>query len=102
MIIQKVTAMCTKACETEFSPRLKQASFGLDWVTAAALLVIGLLGALNVIPVGVGIAYGLLGAGIVYTIAMALQTSAKISCDCKEKSQGIGSSFSDKLDHWIK
>ena len=57
----------------------------LDWVTAVALLVIGVLGVFGVMPLAPALTYSFLGAGIVYTIVMLLSTSLDVKIACNKK-----------------
>lgn len=55
----------------------------LDWVAALTLLVLGILGACNILAFSTAASYGFLGAGIIYTATMILD-AFYINCTGKE------------------
>jgi hypothetical protein len=85
MIIQHLAAFFVN----RDSECVHNAAKALDWITAIALLIIGILAACNVIALSAAIAYSFLGAGIVYTLVMIMNQSLDCYMNC---SGGAGGS----------
>lgn len=75
MIISQIVKFCciqpkNVSCN---SSNLKLAAFILDCITAVALIVIGSLAISGVISLSPAASWAIFGAGVVYTVMMALE-----------------------------
>lgn len=78
MIIQSIVVdmcSCSDTCA-------RNTAKTLDWVTAVALLVIGILAATGVLSLSPPLTYSFIGAGVVYTLVMLLRSSIDIRLHC--------------------
>lgn len=81
MIIQHLASMCISKNDRCVHNTAK----ALDWIAALTLLVIGILGACGVLGFAAALTYSFLGAGVVYTMVMLLQSSIDIKVQCTGK-----------------
>ncbi|HEY4833008.1 MAG TPA: hypothetical protein VIH61_10665 [Waddliaceae bacterium] len=77
MIIQQLATMC---CEPKSC--VVKAAKVLDWITALALLIIGILGVCGVPLLPPAYTYAFIGAGAAYTLSMVLCTGHQIKVCC--------------------